>query len=91
MARQVVKEIATAIKRGCVVMIQKTKPIADGGRQLVSVGKNRKAVGESNYIVIGKRWDHQYPSAMSAARAFADFVNRDRAWEALRRARCPGD
>lgn len=90
MARKVVETITEDIKRGCVVMTYKTKPrtpSGGGGRQLVSVGPYRTAVPGPRYAVIGRGWDHTYPSARSAAQAFVNFVGRDVAWNAKRRCR----
>jgi hypothetical protein len=69
-------------------MIHKVKPRADGGKQLVSVGPYRTAVGRKWFALITKQQQHDYGSADSAARAFIDFVGRDRAWEALQHS-CP--
>jgi len=90
MPRPVVQEAASAVARGCVVMAHKTKAKAEGGKQLVSVGPYRRAVGPKRYIVIGKRWEHEYPSARTAAQAFVDFVGRDIAWDAAKFPKCPG-
>lgn len=90
MARQVQKEVADLLRRGCVVMIQKTKPREQGGRQLVSVGPYRTAVGSGRrYTVITKLDQGEYSSAITAAKEFVSFVGRARAAEALARPRCP--
>jgi hypothetical protein len=88
--RPVVQEVAKVITQRCVVMAHKTKAKAEGGKQLVSVGPYVKAVGSRGYIVIGKRWEQEYPSARTAAQAFVDFVGRDVAWEAVKFPKCPG-
>jgi hypothetical protein len=88
MARQVQKEIAGLIRRGCVVMVQKTKPRDEGGRQLVSVGPYRTAVGSRGFALITKRNQFAYGSAVTAAKRFVEFVGRARAGEAADRPRC---
>lgn len=88
MARPVVQEVAKVVAQRCVVMAHKTKTRAEGGKQLVSVGPYRRADGSRGYIVIGRRWEEEYPSARSAAQAFVDFVGRDIAWEAVRFPKC---
>lgn len=68
-------------------MVQKTKPHAEGGRQLVSVGPYRTATGTSRrYALITKHGQHESLSAISAAQAFVGFVGRARAGEAATRA-----
>ncbi len=90
MPRQVKYEIARALQRGCILMIRKTKPRDEGGRQLVSVGPYREAVRRGRkYALITKHDQREFTSANSAAEAFIGFVNRDRAWEALQHAKCP--
>jgi len=90
MPRQIKYEITRAIQRGCVLMTYKTKPAAEGGRQLVSVGPYREAVPRGRrYALITGGEQLEFGSADSAARAFIHFVNRERAWEALQRAKCP--
>lgn len=89
MARQVQKEVAQLISRGCVLMVHKTKPKTDGGRQLVSVGPYRTATGSGRrYTVITKLQQGEYLSAVTAAKEFVSFVGRARAAEALARPRC---
>jgi hypothetical protein len=86
MARQVQREIAQLIARGCVVMTQKTKLAHEGGRQLVSVGPYRTAVGPKRFAVITGRGSFERLSAITAAKDFVDFVGRARAGEAAARA-----
>jgi hypothetical protein len=87
MARQIQSEVAQLIARRCVVMVTKTKPRGQGGRQLVSVGPYRTAVGSRGYVLITKHDQHEYGSAVTAAQRFIDFVGRARAGEAVDRAK----
>lgn len=87
MARQVQKEVAELIRRGCVVLVHKTKPRDQGGRQLVSVGPYRTATSRSRgYALITRHDQLEYGSAISAAKEFVSFVGRARAGEAASRA-----
>ena len=82
MARQIQSEVASLIRRGCVVMTYKTKPRDQGGRQLVSVGPYHTATGEKSFALITKRDQLEYGTAVSAAKEFVSFVGRARAGEA---------
>ena len=84
--RQIQAEVSNLIRRGCIVMTHKTKLAHEGGRQLVSVGPYRTAVGGRGYALITKRDQHEYGSAITAAKRFIEFVGRARAGEAALRA-----
>ncbi len=86
MPRQIQSEVAQLIRRGCVVMTTKTKPAAHGGRQLVSVGPYRTAVGSRGFTLITKHDQLEYGSAITAAKRFIEFVGRGRAGEAALKA-----
>jgi hypothetical protein len=87
-ARRVQKEIAALIRNKCVVMVTKTKPRDQGGRQLVSVGPYRTATGGTNrsYALITKQDQLEYGTSITAAQRFVSFVGRARAGEAADRA-----
>lgn len=89
MARQIQFEVTRLIQRGCVLMVHKTKPRDEGGRQLVSVGPYRTATGSKSYALITKRDQFEYGSAITASKRFVEFVGRTRAGEAANRPRCP--
>ncbi len=87
MPRQIQSEVSSLIQRGCVVMVTKTKPRDQGGRQLVSVGPYRTATSRSkSYALITKHDQLEYGSAITAAKRFIEFVGRGRAGEAALKA-----
>jgi len=87
MPRQIQSEVAQLITRGCTVMVTKTKPRDQGGRQLVSVGPYRTATSRAkSYALITKQDQLEYGTAVSAAQEFVRFVGRARAGEAALKA-----
>jgi hypothetical protein len=85
--RPVAFEIAKAIAAGRVIMTYKVKARIYGGKQLVSVGPYRTAVGERKFAILSnKSEDGFYTTPLLAAQDFVAFVGRDVAWEAVRKA-----
>lgn len=88
--RNVVQAVADEIARGRVVMCEKIKWSADGGKQLVSVGPYKRATdapGTRLYAMITKLDEVHSFGAWHVAKEFVSFVGRDKARDAVRAAR----
>lgn len=86
--RKVQELVIKALQQGCILTTTKTKSLADGGKQTITVGPRRVAV-QDGYAYQAIYWrgkngqeEQQYRLAYDAAKDFIAFVGRDHAYRA---------